>query len=65
MAQTKSKLSKFWLETKRIFSIARKPSKKEYGLTVKITLVGLAITGGLSYIIQLIASALPQPPQGE
>ena len=65
MAQTRSKLSKFWLETKRIFSIARKPSKKEYSLTVKITLVGLAITGGLSFLIQMIASVIPQPPSGE
>jgi len=52
------KLSKFWLDTKRIFAISKKPNKKEYGLTLKITLVGLLITGVLSYIVQIVAQFL-------
>ncbi len=52
------RFQKFFLETKRIFQTGRKPTKKEYGLTVKISLIGLAIIGGLSYIIQIIAFAI-------
>ncbi|MBN2156087.1 MAG: protein translocase SEC61 complex subunit gamma [Candidatus Lokiarchaeota archaeon] len=58
MAKLLSRLEKFWLETKRIFQTGRKPTKKEFGLTVKISLVGLAIIGGLSYIIQLISEVI-------
>ena len=53
-------LAKFWLDTKRIFAISKKPNRKEYGLTLKITLVGLAITGILSYVIQMIAQIIDQ-----
>ncbi|MHA1872028.1 MAG: protein translocase SEC61 complex subunit gamma, partial [Promethearchaeota archaeon] len=53
-----SKWSKFWLETKRIFAISRKPTRKEFNLTVKVCLVGLAIIGTLAYVIQIIASVL-------
>jgi protein translocase SEC61 complex gamma subunit len=53
-----ARFQKFWLESKRIFQTGRKPTKKEYGLTVKISLIGLAIIGGLSYIIQMITLAI-------
>ena len=56
--ETKGKINRFMLESKRIFSIAKKPTKKEFNTTLKITLVGLAITGGISYVIQLIATIL-------
>jgi len=42
--ETKGKINRFMLESKRIFSIAKKPTKKEFNTTLKITLVGLAIT---------------------
>ena len=58
MAKIISRLQKFWLETKRIFQTGRKPTGKEYGLTVKISLIGLAIIGGLSYIIQIITTVI-------
>jgi len=58
MSKLIARFQKFWLETKRIFQTGRKPTKKEYGLTVKISLIGLAIIGGLSYIIQIIAYAI-------
>ena len=58
MAKILQRWEKFWIETKRIFQTGRKPTKKEYGLTVKISLIGLGIIGGLSYIIQIIAQAI-------
>ncbi|MHA1341155.1 MAG: protein translocase SEC61 complex subunit gamma [Promethearchaeota archaeon] len=62
MAQNQGKIRKFWIETKRIFTIAKKPTRKEFNLTVKICLVGLLIIGGLSYAIQLIASSIQRAP---
>lgn len=50
----------FWKNTKRIAKISKKPSKKEFWLVVKICLVGMAILGGLSYVIQLISAILTQ-----
>ena len=58
MSKLIARFEKFWLETKRVFQTGRKPTKKEYGLTVKISLIGLAIVGGLSYVIQIIALAI-------
>ncbi|GAB4308869.1 MAG: hypothetical protein Kow0069_07470 [Promethearchaeota archaeon] len=60
MPQEKSKLGRFWQNTRRIAKISKKPSKKEFWLVVKICLVGLAILGGLSFVIQLIAAILTQ-----
>jgi protein translocase SEC61 complex gamma subunit len=60
MSKIISRFQQFWLETKRIFQTGRKPTRKEFGLTVKISLIGLAIVGGLSYIIQLIATVIMQ-----
>lgn len=53
-----TKIGKFILESKRIFTIARKPTKKEYNMTLKICLIGLLIIGGLAFIIQLIATII-------
>ena len=58
-----SKLQRFWLETRRIFKIAKKPTTKEYKAMVKICLIGMAIIGGLSFVVQLISSIVsPTPP---
>ncbi|MCP4760225.1 MAG: protein translocase SEC61 complex subunit gamma [archaeon] len=57
---SQTNLSKFWLETKRIMKISKKPNRKEFSLTLKITLVGLLVTGGISFIIQLIATMLKE-----
>lgn len=62
LSEGKGKISRFWLETKRIFSVSKKPTKKEFNLTVKICLVGVIIIGGISYIIQAIASAIEKAP---
>ncbi|MHA1733976.1 MAG: protein translocase SEC61 complex subunit gamma [Promethearchaeota archaeon] len=59
-APKRSRLGTFWLNTKRIAKIAKKPDKKEYFLVLKICAVGLAILGGLSFVIQLISAILTQ-----
>lgn len=49
---------RFLLNSKRIFAIATKPSRKQFAAMMKICLIGLGIIGGLSFIIQLIASVV-------
>ena len=52
------KLQRFWLQTRRIFAIATKPTRKQYNAMLKICLIGLAIIGGISFIVQLIAAVV-------
>lgn len=60
------KFQRFWLHTKRIFKISTKPTKKEYMAMLKICLIGMAIIGGISYLVQLIASLVqPKPTNTE
>jgi len=61
-SSTMNKLQRFMLESKRIFKISTKPTKKEYMAMLKITLIGMALIGGLSYIVQLIASLVQPSP---
>jgi protein translocase SEC61 complex gamma subunit len=58
-----TKLQRFWLETKRIFKISTKPTKKEFMAMVKICLIGMAIIGGISFVVQLISSVVSPKPQ--
>ena len=55
-----SGIQRFWLNTKRIFKISTKPSRKEFGNMIKICLIGLGVIGLLSYIFQLISQVLSQ-----
>jgi protein translocase SEC61 complex gamma subunit len=52
------KLQRFWLQSRRIFAIATKPTRKQYLAMMKICLIGLAIIGGISFIVQLIAAVV-------
>ena len=59
-APTLNKLQKFSLNTRRILKIATKPTRKEYWTMMKVCLVGMAIIGGISYIVQLISQIIQQ-----
>jgi protein translocase SEC61 complex gamma subunit len=56
MAVKSNKFETFILNSKRVFATATKPTRKEYNQVLKICLIGMAIIGGLSYIVQLIFS---------
>ena len=58
MAVKTNKLETFYLNSKRIFATATRPTRKEFGQMLKICLIGVAIIGGLSYIVQLIFSVV-------
>ena len=47
------KLKTFFLESKRVFKITKKPSNEEYKTIVKVTAIGAAIIGLLGAIIQI------------
>ncbi len=51
-------IQRFWMNTRRIIKISTKPTKKEYWTMMKVCLVGLAIIGVLSYIVQLISNVI-------
>ena len=53
-----SKLRRFYLNSKRIFKISTKPSKKEFGTMVKISSIGIGVIGLLYYIIQVVSKLL-------
>jgi protein translocase SEC61 complex gamma subunit len=40
-----------------ILKLAKKPSQKEYSITLRITLLGIAIIGLLTFIIRFVALA--------
>ncbi|MHA1719031.1 MAG: protein translocase SEC61 complex subunit gamma, partial [Promethearchaeota archaeon] len=56
--QTMNRLQRFFLNSKRILKISVKPTKKIYLSILKVCLIGIAIIGGLSYLIQLISQVI-------
>ncbi len=55
---TMNRLQKFFLNSKRILKVAVKPTRKMYFSILKVCLIGVAIVGGLSYLIQLISNVI-------
>ena len=47
-------VSKFISDMKKVWNVTRKPSKKDYLITLKIVLVGLVIIGFIGFIIYLL-----------
>jgi protein translocase SEC61 complex gamma subunit len=48
--QTKS----FFLKCKRVWQTLRKPSKKEFEMTTKVSLIGILVLGVIGFLIALI-----------
>jgi len=47
------KLKTFFIESKRVFKITKKPSNEEFKTIVKVTAIGAALIGLLGAIIQI------------
>ncbi|MBS3143376.1 protein translocase SEC61 complex subunit gamma [Candidatus Woesearchaeota archaeon] len=47
------KLKTFFIESKRVFKITKKPSNEEFKTIVKVTAIGTAIIGLLGAMIQI------------
>ena len=52
------RMSIFFQNTKRIIKIANKPGRKEYFTIFKICMIGIALLGAVSYVIQLIFTVI-------
>lgn len=47
-------LNRFFKECKRALKVAKKPNREEYLNFSKVTLIGIAIIGGIGFVIALI-----------
>ncbi|MFH1592407.1 MAG: protein translocase SEC61 complex subunit gamma [Candidatus Woesearchaeota archaeon] len=48
------KLKSFIKESVRVFRITKKPSKKEFGIIVKVSSIGIAVIGLLGFLIAIV-----------
>ncbi|MFA4907797.1 MAG: protein translocase SEC61 complex subunit gamma [archaeon] len=54
LLKLREKLSDFAESSRRIFTVSRKPDKKEYNVMAKITGIGIIIIGVIGFIIALV-----------
>ena len=52
------KFQAFMQNSKRIFKISTKPTRKQFLAMTKICVIGLVIIGLISFVVQLIASVI-------
>lgn len=52
-----AKFKSFFKKCKRVWKTLKKPSKKEFQMTAKVSAIGIAIIGVLGFIISLIMEA--------
>ena len=55
---TQRKTNRFLESTLRVFKYSRKPNHQEYSAYLKIVGLAILVTGGVAFIIHLIASML-------
>ncbi|MBI2110707.1 protein translocase SEC61 complex subunit gamma, partial [Candidatus Woesearchaeota archaeon] len=48
----------FIIESKRVYTITKKPSNEEFKVIVKVTALGILLIGLLGFIIHIIAQIL-------
>jgi protein transport protein SEC61 subunit gamma-like protein len=61
MIDIKGKITGFIEDSKRIFTISKKPSKEEFMTMLKVTGLGIIIIGIIGYFISLIFNWLVFP----
>ena len=49
-------LKSFFLKCKRVWQVLKKPTKKEFELTAKVSAIGIGVLGLLGFLISLIMS---------
>ena len=52
------KIQNFFIESKRILKISKKPNKEEYLKITKVSAIGIAIIGLIGFLIQIIGQML-------
>lgn len=48
------KSSKFLSDLSRVWKVTKKPSKKDYFLTLKVVLIGFLIIGFIGFVMELL-----------
>jgi len=48
-----SRIKSFFIESKRVLRITKKPSMEEFKITLKVTGIGLLIIGLIGFLIQV------------
>jgi len=54
VATVMEKLKSFWVESKRVLMVTKKPGWREFKLAVKITGLGMILIGTIGLIIRLL-----------
>ncbi len=54
VATVMEKLRSFWVESKRVLMVTKKPGWREFKLAVKITGLGMILIGTIGLIIRLL-----------
>jgi protein translocase SEC61 complex gamma subunit len=57
-----SRVAGFWENTKRIFKLAKRPTRQEIWLQFKISMLGLFVVGALGYFIRLLMTVITAQP---
>jgi protein translocase SEC61 complex gamma subunit len=57
-----SRVASFWENTKRIFQLAKQPTRQEIWLQFKISMLGLFVVGGVGFFIRLLMTVITAQP---
>lgn len=49
-----TKLKSFFIESRRVLRVTKKPSSDEFKIIVKVTSIGAAIIGLVGFLVQMI-----------
>ncbi|MEM0090190.1 MAG: protein translocase SEC61 complex subunit gamma [Nitrososphaerota archaeon] len=52
------KLIEFFKSVKMLMKVAKKPSRAEFTVALKITLLGIVVLGAIAFIVRFVALAL-------
>lgn len=52
------RLTRFWIECKRVLIVTKKPSAAEYKTIVKVAGLGLILIGLIGFIVMIISTAI-------
>jgi protein transport protein SEC61 subunit gamma and related proteins len=52
------KIKFFSLKCKRVWHVMKKPSKKEFGTTAKVSAIGIAILGALGFLVSFMMKSI-------
>lgn len=55
-----TRLKTFMIESKRVYKLTRKPTKKEFWTMAKVSAIGILIIGTIGFIIQIGATLIPR-----